>query len=289
MILVLNGADFSENNLGQVEITTILDEFTLNAIELSGNDSLTDAQKSALNTFFKNIGAFGTKSNIFSKLRFLYLPILAGSLNKSLINYKTSDVSLVPSNTKFQLRNKGITGVSGGTNAYIDITSSAFSATNLSVCALRTEYLAAASIVCKIGTENTARFAFSTLTTSAGGLNMLTIINGGTDLGGGRAGIAGTGKATTEGDFFSVSMNSDASNNIIKVTDKVNDKYTDSSLNLGDTTSLTLFNGIIGGQNSGITDANAALGIIAIGNALTQDELVIFKNSSIALKNSLMV
>lgn len=289
MILVLNRADFSENNLGQVEITTILDEFTLNAIELSGNDSLTDAQKSALNTFFKNIGAFGTKSNIFSKLRFLYLPILAGSLDKSLINYKTSDVSLVPSNTKFQLRNKGITGVSGGTNAYIDITSSAFSATNLSVCALRTEYLATPSIVCKIGTKSTARFALTTRTTSAEGLNMMATINTGADLGGSQVTIAKEGKATTEGDFFSVSMNSDGSNNIIKVTDVTNNKYTDSSLNLDNTTSLTLFNGIASGQNSGVTDANAALGIIAIGDALTQDELVIFKNSSIALKNNLMV
>ena len=182
MILVLNGADFSENNLGQVEVTTILDDFTKAAISASGNNSMTEIQKSALNTFFKKIGAFGSGSQIFSKMRYLYLPLIASDLSHSMVNYVNNDAAISPSNTKFQLRNHGITGVSGGSSAYIDITdNNGFDGTNISVGAMRTEFLAQDCTLVKVGNINPGRMQVQFRKTGAGGLNFISVKDSGSD------------------------------------------------------------------------------------------------------------
>ena len=111
MILVLEGADFSQNNLGQVEVTTILDDFTKAAIAASGNSNMTDIQKANLNTFFKRLGAFGGVGTIWNKLTYLWLPMIAGDLAHSLVNYKDNTVSATPNGSDWTLQNKGIKAI----------------------------------------------------------------------------------------------------------------------------------------------------------------------------------
>lgn len=107
MIIVLENADFSAKNIGTIFIPRELNEFTLNAIELSGNTEMTDLQKQMLDIFFENLGAFGTKSTIWSKLDHVLLPFICNSLAKSTVDYKTNLIKTNPNSSYFQLTSAG--------------------------------------------------------------------------------------------------------------------------------------------------------------------------------------
>lgn len=91
MILILKDADFSANNIGKVELPREVSKFTLSALAASGNKSLTGKKVLALDTFFGNIGAI-SNSGIWPKLKLFTLPLIAGSLDKALVNYKDNSV-----------------------------------------------------------------------------------------------------------------------------------------------------------------------------------------------------
>ena len=112
MILVLNGADFSENNLGQVEVDITPNEYTTAALLAGGRTGLNNNQISSLNNFFNVIGA-GEVNSIASKIRYLFMPILASEVSKALINYKNENFTAeaTPSATNWILSTKGIKGV----------------------------------------------------------------------------------------------------------------------------------------------------------------------------------
>lgn len=113
MIITLKGADFSADNIGQVEIERTLNAYTLAAIEASGNAGLTDSQKFALDDLFLAMGVDGS-NNVMSKMRKVYLPIIAGAVNKALVNYAdnsfTNDKSDLSSD-HWILRNHGLVGI----------------------------------------------------------------------------------------------------------------------------------------------------------------------------------
>lgn len=109
MVIRLDGADFSDNNLGKIYVG-VLDNFTKAAITASGNSSMTDGQKAALNTFFETLGAFGTASSIWSKLDKVYLPLIADDVANAMINYVDNSADTTPSSEYWQLRNRGIVG-----------------------------------------------------------------------------------------------------------------------------------------------------------------------------------
>lgn len=109
MVIRLDGADFSDNNLGKIYVG-VLDNFTKAAITASGNSSMTDGQKAALNTFFETLGAFGTASSIWSKLDKVYLPLIADDVANAMINYVDNSADTTPSSDYWQLRNRGIVG-----------------------------------------------------------------------------------------------------------------------------------------------------------------------------------
>ena len=123
MIVVLKDADFSANNIEKVNVDAI-NEFTLAAITASGNDTMTDNQISALNAFFKTIGAWSTEENtIFSRMNVIYLPIIAKDVAHSMINYvdntipKTSGgVDVTPGGTAV-IRSHGLVATDFTTNS----------------------------------------------------------------------------------------------------------------------------------------------------------------------------
>lgn len=82
-------------------------QFTLKAIEASGNTTMSANQKKALEKFFNDIGATDN-SGIFSKLDFLYIPMLANKLRYTLVNYKDNSRIVEPSSDTYKLINKGI-------------------------------------------------------------------------------------------------------------------------------------------------------------------------------------
>lgn len=112
MIFVLKGADFSANNLGQVELTTEINKFTEGIILKSGNTSMTRQQKSALDSFFRAIGAFGDSSNIWSKIDMLVMPLICTDLEHASVDYTGKHTITRLTESGYALRNHGITGVS---------------------------------------------------------------------------------------------------------------------------------------------------------------------------------
>lgn len=143
MIIVLKGADFSANNIGKVQVTTDLHPYTKAAIDASGNTSLTGEQKSALNELFLAMGVDGS-NDAMSKMRRVYLPIIAGDVSKALVNYNTTDmiVDKELSEEYWTLRSNGLVGVKTGQS--IELTeNNILKADNFSSFLLRTEKMEA--------------------------------------------------------------------------------------------------------------------------------------------------
>ena len=138
MIIILNEADFSANNLGQVEVETDIMDFTKNAILASGNASMTGEQKSALDNLFKAMGVDGS-NDVMSKMVKVYIPMLANDVSKALVNYAdedfTVDLALNSANWKFQ--NRGLIGLASGQNITLT-NNSVLNTTNYSCFVLRT-------------------------------------------------------------------------------------------------------------------------------------------------------
>lgn len=115
MIIKIKGADFSQNNLGKIVVTTELNSFTKDAIIASGNSSLTLTQKVMLNELFLKMGVDGS-NNVMSKIHRLYLPIIAGDVSHALINYKDRNFvnDKVLDSSHWTLRSNGLIGIASG-------------------------------------------------------------------------------------------------------------------------------------------------------------------------------
>lgn len=103
MIIRLNGADFSENNIGTIRLAR---ELTSDTKELLSKytKSLTEDQKYAVQDFIEGLKEKG----IWQYLGNFYLPILANNLEEAMINVKTlkNDYDN-PDSTYYKLGEKG--------------------------------------------------------------------------------------------------------------------------------------------------------------------------------------
>lgn len=108
MLIVIKDADFSANNVGKVSVPAVLDNFTLKALEASHNTFLAEDKKQALNTFFKEMGAFGSESNLWSKFDMVYLPFVVSGMEYSLMNYIDNTTVVTPNTSYFSKVNGGI-------------------------------------------------------------------------------------------------------------------------------------------------------------------------------------
>lgn len=120
MIIKLNGADFSANNIGKIDFPIEISNFTKRAIEASGSTMDTNKQI-ALEIFFRSVGAIGSVSGLWSKLTYVYLPFLGDNVTKAFVNYKDNSVDATPLVTDAELVNGGfrIKGADGTTGISI--------------------------------------------------------------------------------------------------------------------------------------------------------------------------
>lgn len=99
-----------ESTNPNLPVIEIMQQFTLDAIAASGNASMTDAQKWALNHFFYEIGAI-SENSLWDKINMLLIPMLAtpaAGYNTYLVHdYKSDAVGL-------NVGDGYITGVNGG-------------------------------------------------------------------------------------------------------------------------------------------------------------------------------
>lgn len=139
MIITLKGADFSADNIGQVELERTLNAYTLAAIEASGNTGMTDTQKFALDDLFIAMGVDGS-NNVMSKIRKLYIPMLATEVANALINYadNTFTKDATPNPANWELRNLGIAQKASGQNFSLTL-DNPLDGTNFTQIWLRTE------------------------------------------------------------------------------------------------------------------------------------------------------
>ena len=139
MILVLKGADFSDNNLGQVEVSQDLLPYTEAAILASGNAQMTPPQKSALDNLFRTMEA-GQVGGVMSKMRKVYLPIIAGDVSKALTDYSTDsfNVDLVLNSANWKIQSHGLIGYTTGQPITLTL-NNPLNTGNFSCFALRTE------------------------------------------------------------------------------------------------------------------------------------------------------
>lgn len=141
MIIVLKGADFSTNNIGHIEVTPKLAPFTLAAIEASGNTSLKAEQKSALNTFFDNLGAFDN-TGLWTKIKVLMMPMLSLDLAHSMVDYTDNEIKVIPNSKYYEQVQDGLHGIATEANFVTDAcqfeSNKAVSSSNYSVVLLGT-------------------------------------------------------------------------------------------------------------------------------------------------------
>lgn len=125
MILRLKNADFSSDYVEKIAMPKELDPFTLAAITASGNQTMSDAQKLALDDFFEVLGTF-ENNGVWAKLDKVYLPMICGTLSTACVNYKDLDNSgtaPVPDSSWLEIRNNGLgmkAGATKGTTLVLD-------------------------------------------------------------------------------------------------------------------------------------------------------------------------
>lgn len=158
----------AEVNNPDLPVFETMQQFTLDAIAASGNATMTDAQKLALNHFFYRIGAIDN-NGIYAKLGGLFMPLICGDvLAKALVDYKGTNIEgredISSKNAKFQHHGivKSDPSQSASTANQIMRTNYAGSVTSLTVAAMFTESFLAdsSSTLSLIGFKDSTDAAF---------------------------------------------------------------------------------------------------------------------------------
>lgn len=137
MIIVLKEANFAQKNIGKVQLAAKLHPFTEAAIKACGNSMMNNKQKFALNDLFVAMGVDGS-NDVMSKMRKVYLPIIAGDVSKALVNYADSNsIDKVPASNVI-LRNNGLVATSQVESMSVTV-KSPLKADNFFALMLRTE------------------------------------------------------------------------------------------------------------------------------------------------------
>ena len=184
MIIKLKGADFSANNLGQINVRE-LNDFTKSAITASSNTAMTEVQKYALDDFFYNIGAFGSKNNIYAKVKLLALPIIANGIDGAKVNFK-NNISL-PLSDNWTLDDYGIKAISETPRIAVTLPESISQDNVTIVSAISYDLLKAAGAsqttnLIVVGNTNPGRFYASAITNSSGVVSIYAQRDAGTNI-----------------------------------------------------------------------------------------------------------
>lgn len=137
MIIVLNGADFSDNNIGKV----VLDkELSAEAKKILSHYTkpLSQTQQIAFDNFLTSLKASG----IWSKTNNLYFPILAGNLGECWYDVISGKTTIPSSTTGYGYDSKGLRVVTAAETSEIAINTDGVNApvgTNCHFCTYSTE------------------------------------------------------------------------------------------------------------------------------------------------------
>lgn len=111
--IIIKKADFSSVSIGHVDIPRELSEDTLAWIALSGNSTMTNEQKYALDDFITTLKT----SSVYNKIDKMHLPLLASDKTHSLVDYKNKkDDAIQALLDVYTFRNHGILSETGVAN-----------------------------------------------------------------------------------------------------------------------------------------------------------------------------
>lgn len=111
--IIIKKADFSSVSIGHVNIPIDLSEDTLAWIALSGNTTMTNEQKYALDDFITTLKA----STVYNKIDKMHLPLLASDKTHALVDYKNKkDDAIQALLDVYTFRNHGILSETGVAN-----------------------------------------------------------------------------------------------------------------------------------------------------------------------------
>lgn len=111
--IIIKKADFSSVSIGHVDIPRELSEDTLAWIALSGNTTMTNEQKYALDDFITTLKT----SSVYNKIDKMHLPLLASDKTHALVDYKNKkDDAIQALLDVYTFRNHGILSETGVAN-----------------------------------------------------------------------------------------------------------------------------------------------------------------------------
>lgn len=290
MVIKLSEADFSAKNIGQVDIT-VVSEFTQDAILASGNTTMTEQQKSALEKFFIAVGA-KNNSGVWAKLNKVYIPFLAGDLAHAMINYKGNANDSTLDATKYVMRNKGVTGLLASTepNTATNTIPILINGKDFSWFTMLTENyttkVSAMNCLSYNGNSNSNRFIMACTYSGAGDLQVLNSYVSPSEAG--TAGLTGISltSADSKGKLLGISINNTEYTSIQKDgTFRVTTNSGISSIGI-DTANVNAYL-FASATLQPIQSDSMAVGMFIIGNQhLTQAEMTTLKTASerLALK-----
>lgn len=116
-------------NNPNLPIVETMQQITLNAIALSGNNTMTDEQKYALNHFYYQLGAI-SNSSLWQKIQGIILPFLANDEQHSVADYKSNTIYSSTLSSNF-MKSGGFIQVRGGSD-YHDLFEYDFDAADFS-------------------------------------------------------------------------------------------------------------------------------------------------------------
>lgn len=288
MIFIVKGADYSANNIGHIDIKRELNQFTLDAIVASGNESMSTAQKIALDNFFESVGAFGTRSEVWSKLDRVYIPFLCNSLDKAVLNYKTNLVDRSLSAERYKMRNKGITGLSASPATYTEsaiVDNVAINTRDLTILGMMMESDASltgeASLAAYNGNSGSNRWFSNFQKSGAGDCNC--VLQGISPSGNVNYSVA-INEYPVSHKLMGISVRS-SSDRVYVQKDALRSNTTESSFLAAcgvDTPSksLSLFSSSTG---KALSSNAPSIGMMILGKSLTDEELITLKSASESL------
>lgn len=279
MVIKLTGADFSADYIEKIDVNNF-DEFTTAAITASGNSSMTSAEKVALDTFFETIGAFDS-SGIFAQMDYIFLPMIAGSLDYALVNYVDNSTPLTPSSSTYTLQDRGLIGLSStaSSNSRLTITDSEdFDLSNFSLIGMPMSYLNTCYFA-RVYSATTSSYR-STIYTVKNSSSQQTITN---MYGTGSQYYATSISTSTATEALPLAVSHDSSSTYLCVTDgAINSGSTNASFYDAESGSRKI--DVIGNLSGyGNISTYSPVGALLIGKTLTSSQLLTAYNAVLDL------
>lgn len=275
--IIIKKADFSSVSIGHVDIPRELSKDTLAWIALSGNTTMTNEQKYALDDFITTLKT----SSVYNKIDKMHLPLLANDKTHALVDYKNKKDDVIQALLDvYTFRNHGILSETNVSTPKIDPDYQR-SVSDISLYCFATEGMLEESVstmnyLNSVGDEHSDSVELETYQ-DFNNVQIRCSINGDA-----HRYIADTTTAKFSPGFFGFSI----SGNTIMYMKRDGSVVSTSS---GDYTDAVRTGYSLLGLNKKSDVQHSATGAFIVGSALTNEEVTLLRNAIVTLATALGV